>query len=254
MKGVMGLLTAVALGVVGALCNFVYLAQKARDLEHIDFIGIADEVQINPGDKFKESDLIPISIPRPSVGNLEKAAVLYSDWRTVVGMAATRSYIPGEVILRQDLRTPPPLDIKKLLGENERVMWIPVDTRTFVPSLVNPGDLVSFLVPKQIAPALPPPVEGEEPLAPRPQPQIQRGGSDILGPFRILALGNRMGSSEVLRAAGQNAQQENVIAIAVEVKNGVMSDSGQKLSDLLRMTNFQQVQVQLLPAPGGKGK
>jgi len=252
MKGVMGLLTAVALGVVGALCNFVYLAQKARDLEHIDFIGIADEVQINPGDKFKESDLIPISIPRPSVGNLEKAAVLYADWRTVVGMAATRSYIPGEIILRQDLRTPPPLDIKKLLGENESVMWIPVDTRTFVPSLVNPGDLVSFSIPKQVTPALPPPVEGQEPLAPRPQ--TQRGAIDTLGPFRILALGNRMGSSEVLRAAGQNAQQENVMAIAVEIRNGVLSDAGQKLSDLLRVTNFQQVQVFLHSAPGGKGK
>jgi hypothetical protein len=248
MKGVMGLFTAIALGVVGALCNFLYLAQKARDLEKIDFIGIADEVQINPGDKFKESDLIPISIPRPSVGNLEKAALLFRDKSTVVGMSATRSYIPGEVVLRQDLRTPPSQDVKKLLGPNEELMWVPVDTRTFVPSHVSGGDLVLFVVPRFPVAALPPPAEGEV----TPRPVVESSSAEVLGPFRVLALGNRLGSAEVLRASGVNAVQENVMAIAVEAdRNGVPVGIGAKLLEFLRQTNFQQVQVLL---PKGKEK
>ena len=39
MKGASGLLIAVALGVIGAFCNWVYLAQKGKELDLVDFIG-----------------------------------------------------------------------------------------------------------------------------------------------------------------------------------------------------------------------
>jgi len=245
MKGLPGLLIAVALGILGAFCNWFYLAHKARDLEKVEFIGIADNVQINAGDKFKETDLQPVAIPRLNVGNLEQAAPLYSDRATVIGMPATRSYIPGEILLRQDLRTPPPLDIKKLLAENERVMWIPVDTRTFVPTLVNSGDFVSFVVPRtSMTPSEPPRFD-----ATRPPPQPTTPAlTETIGPFRVLALGNRLGSPEVLRAAGLSPTQENVMAIAVKTdKSGALDAAGQKLSDALRAANFQHVQVFLHP-------
>src|SRR6185369_16112770 len=135
-------------------------------------------------------------------------------------------------------------DIKKLLAPDERVMWIPVDTRTFVSSLVSAGDQISFIVPPGAGggPALAP-VEGESGgEAPAAAPA---GSPGMIGPFRILALGNRLGSREVLAAAGVTTSQENVMAVAVKIVAGSLDEWGQQLSDLLRQTNFQQVQVLL---------
>ena len=250
MKGVSGLLIAVGLGIAGAFCNWMYLAAKGRDLEMVDFIGINDNVKINVGDKFNKSQFIKISIPGTAVGNLDKAAYLWKDLDTVVGDAATKSYSPGEILLRQDVRTPPEMDIKKLLAPDERVLWIPVDTRTFVPSLVNAGDNVSFIVARFTLGAPTPAAEGDETPETAEAPQKRPPPStETIGPFRILALGNRLGSQQVMRASGTSPSQENVMAVAVKVVNGEFDEKGQKLLDTLRLTNFQQVQVLLHPAP-----
>ncbi len=244
MKGVTGLIVALVIGILGAFCNWFYIAQKSRELDKIAFIGISDARAINAGDVLQEADFAPIEIPAVNVGYLEQAAYKFSERHTVAGMTAPRSYQPGEVLLRLDVRTPAALDVKKLLGENERVMWIPVDTRTFVASLASAGDLVSFLVPKYSAPL---------PVNPDGGAQRPAGsGSEILGPFRILALGNRVGSVEVMKAAGMQSQQENVMAIAIKVTNGNLDEMGQRLAELLRMNNFQQAQVLLHPETGAQ--
>jgi hypothetical protein len=245
MKGVPGLLIAVGLGIVGAFCNWMYLAAKGHDLDMVDFIGISENAKINPGDKFNEAQFIKISIPANAVGNLDKAAFLWSNIPTVVGVAATKSYSPGEILLRQDVRTPPEMDVKRQLAADERVLWIPVDTRTFVPALVNAGDNVSFIVPRLTTAGAPPAAaEADDDGDKRPPPS-----TETIGPFRILALGNRLGSQEVLRAAGMTPSQENVMAVAVRFVAGEFDEKGQRLVDLLRLTNFQQVQVILHPSP-----
>ena len=194
MKGAPGLLFAIGLGIVAAFCNWLYLANKGKQLEMVSFIAIAEDVKINPGDKFNEAHFMPISIPQNAVGNLDKVAVFWKDRATVMGEPATKSYSPGEILLQRQIRTPPEMDIKKLLLPEERLLWIPVDTRTFVPSLVSAGDQVSFIVPRlTLAPAAEESEEGEK----RPA-----SSTELIGPFRILALGNRLGSQEVLRAAG----------------------------------------------------
>jgi len=250
MKGAPGLLFAVGLGIVGAFCNWLYLANKAKQLDMVDFIAIADDVKINPGDKFNESHFMPLSIPEnaANAGNLGKVAVYWKDRATVVGEPATKSYSPGEMLLQRQIRTPPEMNINKLLMADERLLWIPVDTRTFVPSLVNAGDLVSFIVPRLTLAT--PVAEGDEGGEKKPA-----ASTELIGPFRILALGNRLGSQEVQRAAGITASQENVMAVAVKVVGGDFDEKGQKILDNLRTTNFQQVQVILHPAPdAGKGK
>lgn len=239
MKGAMGLVVALGLGILGAFCNWFYLAQKSRDLEKVEFIAISDQRLINAGDVFQESDFVPVAIPALNVGKLGLSAYKYSERQTIVGMAAPRAYEPGEILLRLDVRTPPPMDVKRLLVENERVMWIPVDNRTFVAPLVNAGDLVSFIVPK---------LSGPTPARVDPD-ELAGGPTEILGPYRILALGNRLGSAEVMKAAGLAPAQENVMAVAVKVVDGKLDENGRKLSDLLRLTNFQQVQVLLHPDP-----
>ncbi len=249
MKGVPGLLIALGLGIVGAFCNWMYLAQLGRDMQSVDFIGISENVKINAGDKFNEGHFMKISIPGTAVGNLDKAAYLWRDMPAVVGAAATKSYSPGEILLRQDVRTPPEMDIKRLLSPDERAVWIPVDTRTFVPALVNAGDQVSFIIPRTGGAFPTPVVEGSG------APTAPTALTETIGPFRILALGNRLGSQEVLRAAGMSPSQENVMAVALKFEKGEFDERGQKLLETLRLTNFQQVQVILHPSPeAGKGK
>lgn len=252
MKGASGLLIAVALGVIGAFCNWIYLAQKGRELDLVDFIGIDENVKISAGDKFSEGHLTKISIPGSSVGGLDKAAVRWDDRSTVIGQVATKSYSPGEILLRQQLKTPAEMDIKKLLARDERAVWIPVDTRTFVPALVNGGDQVSFIVPKLTLGGLTPVAEPSQPVSDGEQPGVGGGrapaSTDTIGPFRILALGTRMGSREVTTPYGMTAGQENVMAVAIKFVNGEFEEKGQKLLDLQRLNNFQQVQVVLHPS------
>src|ERR1700736_2621903 len=163
MKGASGLLIAVALGIIGAFCNWIYLAQKGKELDLVDFIIIDENAKVSAGDKFSEGHLTKLSIPGSSVGNLDKSAVRWEDLSTVIGQVATKSYSPGEILLRQQLKTPAEMDIKKLLARDERAVWIPVDTRTFVPALVNGGDQVSFIVPRLTLAGPTPVSEGEQP-------------------------------------------------------------------------------------------
>ncbi len=243
MKGAPGLLIAIGLGIAGAFCNWLYLANKGQELEMVEFIAIADDVKINPGDKFNESQFMKLKIPKNAVlaGNLEKVAVLWRDMSTIVGEPATKSYSPGEILLQKQIRTPPEMDIKKLLMADERLLWIPVDTRTFVSSLVNAGDQVSFIVPR-LTPAAP--TEADE----NAEKKVA-SSTELIGPFRILALGNRLGSQEVMRAAGYTASQENVMAVAVKLIGNEFEEKGQKILDRLQTSNYQQLQVILHPAP-----
>lgn len=244
MKGVPGILIALALGIIGAFCNWFYLSQQAQQFKEVDFVGIAENVTLNPGDKFAEAHFAKISIPAGAVGDLNKNAYQWNDRSTLVGETATKPYSPGEIILRQDVHTPPALDIKKLLGADERALWIPVDTRTFVPALVSAGDQVSFVVPR-ITAGGPTPIAGGDGSIGAAVP----AATELIGPFRILALGTRLGSQQVLRAAGMTPTQENVMAVAVKMDGVDFDEKGQKVLEVLRLTNFQQVQVILHPAP-----
>lgn len=242
MKSVQGLLIAVALGLAGAVFNWFYLEHRSRDVEKVAFIGIKDGVTIRHGDLLRDDQLVPVDIPRSAIGNLQDFAYYYRDKATVIGQSPKRAYVGGELLLRQDMRTPP--TELKLSGRDQRALSIPVDTSSFVPSLVVPGDKVDFLVSRPEALGVPTPADGTEEAAPRAAP---RGGSEIIGPFRVLSLGNRLGSSEVMQAAHIPQVQENVMTISVEVVGDELEPKAKHLWDMLRRTNFRGVGVLLHP-------
>src|SRR5690349_14385049 len=154
-----GLVVAAVLGLLGAAVNWVYLDSKTKQLERIEFLSVAPGVTMLPGDRFSESKLAPLAIPANNVGNeLRAQGVRWSDRQTVIGMTAAYSFDGGEIILRQRLKTPPPT--MELTRDDERGLPVPVDTRSFVPALVNPGDMVSFLVTVGGPPPAPPNAEG----------------------------------------------------------------------------------------------
>jgi len=246
MKGVQGLLLAIALGIAGAAFNWMYLTSKSGVVETVEFVGVKPDVDIEQGELLREEDLVAVKIPRGSVGNLEHFAVLYSDLQTVVGHRVAQRKEGKSLLLQQDLVTPRQ---ELTFGDDEVLIWVPIDTRTFVPSLVKPGDLVSFLVTSSGF-GYPTPAEGGDPEAASPVPELpsSAGPIDAIGPFKILSLGNRLGSTDVLRAAKVPQTQENVMGIAVKVdENGNMEAGAQKLMRLLEATAFRPMGIMLHP-------
>jgi hypothetical protein len=154
--------------------------------------------------------------------------------------------------LLEDLKTPPQ-ELK--LGENERAMFVPIDSRAFVPKLVAPGCFVDFVSSRSMDPSPTPAVAENpaEPAGPRPvadvaeQPALS-GPIDSIGPFEILALGNRLGSSEVSRAYKTSQVQENILTIRVKVdKTGRLEPKAQALRSLLDRTQGRGVSILLYP-------
>jgi hypothetical protein len=251
MKGSVGLIIAAALGIVGAFVNWWYIDQKSREFEVVEFLAVGKDVSIRRGDAFRDSHFTRVRVPltaagKPGDGKLRDTAVPYSDMRTVLGMKANRNFGEGELLLRQDLKTPPP---ELNIGPNERVVWIPVDTRSFVPSLVNPGAEVSFVVYKTNLPGsvvAPPPMGSEEDPDGQPQP-VPAGDSETVGPFEVISLGNRLGTSEVHKAAGLPQTQENVMGIRVPVVNGDLDAKAKRLLKMLQFSSVRYAGVVLHP-------
>jgi len=230
MKGLMGIWIAVALGVLGAFCNWFYIAQEAARFERELFIAISDSRVINPGDKFTDSDFVPLPIPKGSVGSLEKAAVKWADLRTVVGLMATRAFEPNQILLQSDLEQPPAPDVQSNLGPGEMAMWVPMDTRSVVPSLLKAGDYVSFIVPTGLQTPTPVGSNGPRPAA----------AQHVIGPYRVLAMGNRLGTAAKLKAYGNSVTQENMMAIAIKIDAaGELDAAGQELTSAVKVTNSQ---------------
>jgi len=244
MKGITGLVSAVVLGVLAVGLNWFYLDRKSREFEKVDFVGVAHDHPIAAGEAFRDDDLVPIPIPAAAAERLKYVAVLWSDRGTVIGSNAVQAYQGDELILLDDLKTPPP---ELTLGENERAIWIPVDQKTFVASLVMPGDKVDFILSRPHAASFSPGADG-----PTPTPAAPQGGTKPIGPFEILSIGNRLGKSNILNAAHVPQLQENVITIRVRMKGTNLDESAQELLDGLQATNYREVVVMLRPRAAEK--
>jgi hypothetical protein len=249
MNGKFALPVAAGLAMAGAVLNWIYLDTKAQQLEKIEFLCVASGVTIRPGEKFTDDKLAPLAIPKNNVGeNLRKEAILYADRGTVFNMAAVRMHPEREIILRQDLKTPPAA--LTLNRDKEVALFIPVDTRTFIPSLVSAGDVVSFIVGGLPTPAAPPDIDGsEESSSALPALPAAPANAELIGPFKVLSLGNRLGSAEVLKASGLPQMQENVMTISADVVGGQLDPKAAKLWKLLQANGFRQVGVVLHARP-----
>jgi hypothetical protein len=238
MKNIYGLLLALGLALAGGLFNWAYLRSEAQNMVMTSFIGLAADVE--RGRRLEESSLVSIPIPKDSVGNLDEFGIRWSARQSVIGQSISRYRKAGSLLVREDLETPPP-EIK--LGPNEGLVWIPVDVRTFVPSMVVPGDQVSFLVPS--APSGVKSIEAGDPVANPPQPAASSEPFTTVGPFTVLSLGNRLGSPDVLKAAKIPQLQENVMGIKVRVdENHRLQDAlAAKLLGVLSSTNYRPLGV-----------
>ncbi len=244
MKGIHAFLLAAVLGAAGAIFNYFYLASKLQHVDTVGFVGIKADSDVARGERLTDEHLEEVRIPERYVGNLEDVAVPYSAVGSVRGEPVSRPLVGGSLLLRQDLTTPTQ-DLK--LGPNEAIIWVPIDTRSTVPSLIEPGDQVSFMVSTSRI-GMPTPAAGFESEPPEPVPEFSRSSGPIetVGPFKVLSLGNRLGSSEVFKSAKLPLMQENVIGILVELdRNGEMMPDARHLVDLLNATGNYPVGIML---------
>lgn len=248
MKGLPGLAVAFALAIGAALLNWSYLARRSRDVEKIGFVGIAPDAEVGRGEPLRREHLARVDIPGRWAGNLKDFAIPYSAAETVIGSRVWRRQVGGSLLLGQDLRTPPQ---ELRIAEDERVVFVPVDTRTFVASLVSPGDQVWFMTMK--------PGSGEPtPAEPAGTAtgMVPRSSSvpvETLGPFEVLSLGNRLSSGEIFRAARVSLSQENVMGIrAAVMPDGRLDPQTLELMKMLNDTDFRPVSI--IWSPGGRAK
>jgi hypothetical protein len=241
-----GLIVAIGMGIAAAIFNAVYLSSRSQDLEMIDFIGVKPEVTINRGDRLQEEHLQKVSIARANAGNLVKFAEPYESLKSMIGMTVHRTLEGGSLLMRTDTKTPPPELIfgeQTQPGVEEVAIGVPIDAERIVPSLIKPGDLVSFLSSRSSAdgPTLASPSRSESAKADTPQPVPDAEGDSLapadeierIGPFRVLSLGTRLGTVDVARAARQGAVQENVMMVAVRIENDKFEPKAMKLLRLM---------------------
>ena len=236
MKGFTGLLIAAVLGLAGAVCNWLYLQRASNTLGRVSFISIRPDVQLNVGDPIKEDDLQRIDLPDNAAGNLRSVAPEWSAKAAVVGQRANRIFNGGEIILEMDLAAPAQQQLAKTLHENEVAFWVPIDPRSVVAEQINPGDLVSFEVPPAV-------LTGG--TAPIPTSATPRSGAkdtpEIIGPFRVLAIGARREPINVRGRAGT----ETTLTIVAQLKQGQLDPLSARLSEVLGSQNRQGLIVLL---------
>jgi hypothetical protein len=239
MRGVIGLVLAAGLGVVGALSNWFYLERLARTEEQEYFIAIADGVTLNVGDTIKKEHLQRVGIPRSGVENLESIAPRWSAVSAIEGLKANRPLKKGDIILEMDRVSENYRSLANTLQEDEAVRWVPIDGSTVVPEHINPGDLVSFDVPR-VGVAVPTPSGST--TTPGPGGYV---ASEIIGPFRVASLGGRRETTPVAGGSRRTGGNESRIAIIVKLANNQLDEQAQRLFEAVRLSGSQGVQVQL---------
>lgn len=210
MKGMQGLIVAGLLGVLAVALNWIYLVGKTKDKdEYIKFLGIKSGVSIAPGQIIRDDQLQAVPVPKDYAENLKGTAYLYEERAIVVGMTATAERKAGDLLYREDYRTPP---IELKLEPGEMLIWIPVNSASFVPELVNPGDRINFIVPLYRDSPVPAASDGSGAAA----PARHLVETKPIGPFRVGSLGSRLASREVARAHRLSSSQERLVGIVIK--------------------------------------
>jgi hypothetical protein len=230
MKATQSLIVALLLGVTAAAFNWIYLEKKASEFQVEQFLGIRDGVEVRVGETLLESHFQQVPVPKRYGEKLKKFVFLYREKGTAAGIKATRDYEGGDLVHREDYKTPATA-IK--LKPDERLIWVAVESRAFVPALVNPGDEVTFVFP---VPG--PPGSADQ--------QEEQTTAESLGPFKIGALGTRLGDMRVSRAYRSSRAEERQIGIVVQVEGGKLEGKALRLLELTTAGN-RAVAVALHP-------
>ena len=155
---------------------------------------------------------------------------------------------------------------------------MPIDPKKLPSALVQPGDEVDFLVPagpldrptralrsgrptlaKPAADKAAPHNPDAKPDASKPEAMAEGGGEaeagsrnlDVIGPFTVLSVGNRLNRVELWQANQMPQGQENVLMVLVHLKKEqdrlILLPPSDRLMELLQATNSQPLAYLLHP-------
>lgn len=185
-----GIIIAAGMGVLGVVCNWFYISQKAADFDKVGYIYI--RAGVNQGKIIKEDNLGVIKIPKAYQGSIGKLGVLERDKQTVVGQMATRNYTEDTFLLRSDLDKKAVRSLKEKLLPNHELHTVAVGSR-FIPDNFNPGDYVYFY----------PPLGTEK--------DYEKMDKLRAGPFKIQAIGTRQSTYKI--GSRGRSSQENLLTV-----------------------------------------
>ena len=223
MKGIQGLIIAIVLGLIGFAFNMYYL-NSSRDFRHDSFIGVRKNASVTRGTPLSRKHFERISIPKEFVGNLNEYALPWTDLDAIVGRKSIRDYERGGLLLRNDFRTAP--DELQLIG-GETAVSVPIDTRTTITAQIIPGDTrVSFYL-----------TSGDN--------KLSTSDPNWIGPFDVLAVGNRMGSTDVYEGRRNRGGNENMLTLKATNTKGKPNAQMTVLLNQLTQTNFKPLRLKI---------
>jgi hypothetical protein len=232
MHGVKGLIIAVVLGILGVILNIAYLVDKTSKDEMVDFIGIKEGASVKRGEKLKPDDVAKISIPLKHAGNLKTLGIPFDQYNTIKSEPALRNLSSNQFVVRDDFI---PVRDAQRPGPNEKLIGVPVDTRSFVASLLSPGDRVIFK-PMQTSDPTPARRPGDD------SPSVDL--SKPLGPFVVYSIGNRTSSYETWTAGRKQQTQDSTLVIRIDDKPE-NAELERRLQAVLQMPNYRPMGVDL---------
>ena len=70
MKGPLGVIVALLMGILATALNWFYLENKTRQVRSVSFLGVRESAEIRPGDEIEDSNLAEVRIPEMHAGKL----------------------------------------------------------------------------------------------------------------------------------------------------------------------------------------
>ncbi len=247
MRGMLGLIIAAALGALAVGVNMAYLHNKTKNADMVEFVGVREGATIDIGTMIKTAHLQAVPVPRTNARSMENHVYQWRDRNLLVGMPSTKVYRGGELVFTDDYKTP----LSKLQLDPSEMLY-PVNVTNKSP-LIEPGSFVMFQIP--LAPALPM-NPNTNPDGTSPPPVMPETEFELVGPFEVAAIGNRIGDREVMKAYKIPQINENQLGIILNVEpphdKHIPDALGQQLLEALSRANSRSVNVLLLPPKAKK--
>lgn len=148
------------LGALAALVNWWSMSES----EFVEYISVNRDVI--PGQVLRSEDIQATAIPKNFQGQLDRAAVPFSQNGVIDNNPIQRKLTRGDLLTFRDLGQSGP---KENLSQGEEAYLLPLRGVPYDPEILFVGDLVSFVFPATSA--------------------DEEGESERIGPFRIVSIG-----------------------------------------------------------------
>lgn len=183
---------SLAVGVLAVVLNLSVVKSTSPTSEFV--IALHD---LAPGQRLTDSDLGRVRISG-DVDGIAASAIPYKDRAVLYQSPVTRPLRASELILYRDV-VPNQLELQA--GEGERPIQISMSGTAYVDSMVRVGQMVGFYL-------LTPPKHGETEAAAK---------LEYIGPFRILAVGERVSENQDHARSGG---YQRILTIAARIVPG----------------------------------